>query len=231
MNSFGIREPRFERPLGRKLRWVNRLLRALKWGGEAVATPDPALQMSTLEQRINLWHLAEQPLGYGVPGDYVDLGCYDGQQSTLIARAIDGRRPLHLFDSFETSFGLYRDVLEVLQEHFAALNLPSPLIHKGRFEQTIPAELPPVIAFAQIDCGVGGDPDWHRAIVKRCLSSVWERLSKGGIVVIQDYHDHASKSVDHYPYIKPLVDEFLAPHGARAIPLESGAFSHAFVRK
>lgn len=231
MNSFGVREPRFERSLGRKLSLVNRVLRALKWGGEVVPSPDPTQQMSTLEQRLNLWHLAEQPIGYGVPGDYVDLGCYDGQQTTLIARAIDGRRTLHAYDSFETSFGLYRDILEVFQEHFTVLGLPSPVVHKGRFEQTIPAELPDVIAFAQIDCGVGGDPEWHGAILKRCLSGVWERLSKGGIVVIQDYHDPASKSVNHYPFIKPLVDEFLAPHGVRATALESGAFSHAFVRK
>jgi O-methyltransferase len=231
MDSFGVREPHFERPLGRKLRLVNRLLRALKWGGEVVPTPDPTQQMSTLEQRINLWHLAEQPIGYGVAGEYVDVGCYDGQQSTLIARAIDGRRPLHVFDSFETSFGLYRDVLEVLRENFGLFGLPVPVVHKGRFEQTIPDELPPVIAFAQIDCGVGGDSDLHRAILFHCLSSVWERLSKGGIIVIQDYHDGGSKSVNHYPYIKPLVDEFLAPRGARATALESGAFSHAFVRK
>ncbi len=236
MHNFQICDPVFDRPVGRKHRVLAALARLLGIKAELVPAHDPTTQMITPEQRINLWHLVEQVLAYRVPGDFVDLGCFDGRTSAFVAGILarhDPQRRLHLYDSFEHNLGLFCDTRQALLANFQARQLPDPIIHAGRFEVTLPGELPPVIAFAQIDCGVGGPPEFHAALIKRCLEHVWPRLAPGAVCVVQDYHDPASgsKAVDYYPFIKATVDEFLTPHGVSAVALFSGQYSHGFFRK
>jgi len=236
MHNFSIHDAVFERPIGRKHRLLAQLARWLKLEVELVPLPDPLTQMTTPEQRINLWHLAEQVLAYGVPGDFIDLGCFDGRTSTVLAGVLaqhDAARRLHVYDSFEHRLGLMRDTRQGLREHFEARQLPAPVVHAGRFETTLPGELPEVIAFAQIDCGVGGIPEYHAALIASCLRHIWPRLAPGAVCVIQDYHhpENPAAPTDYYPYIKPTVDRFLAGHGAQAAALLSGKYSHGFVRK
>jgi len=236
MHNFHIGEPGFERPTGRKHRLLQRLAKLMKLDVEIVPLPDPLSQMTTREQRINLWHLAEQVLAYGVPGDFVDLGCFNGLTSSLLAQILAQRAPerrLHVYDSFEHRLGTMRDTRQALHEHFEARRLPEPVVHAGRFESTLPGELPAVIAFAQIDMGVGGLPEYHAALIESCLGHVWPRLAPGAVCVIQDYHhpeNHVAPT-DYYPFIKPTVDRFLTAHGARATAMLCGKYSHSFVRK
>jgi len=69
----------------------------------------------------------------------------------------------------------------------------------GLFEDSWPtvADGVTAIAFAHIDC------DWHDP-VRYCLEAVAPRLSPGGIVMIDDYHD--------YEGCRVAVDRFLADH-------------------
>ncbi len=236
MHNFQICDPVFERPVGRKHRALAGLARLLGVQAELVPLPDQTTQMSTAEQRINLWHLAEQVLAYGVPGDFVDLGCFDGRTSAFIASILAGHDParaFHVYDSFEHNLGLFTNTREALLAHFQTRALPVPVIHTGRFETTLPAELPPAIAFAQIDCGIGAPPEFHAALITRCLGHVWPRLSPGAVCVVQDYHDPTSGSASEnfYPFLKATVDAFLAPHGVGAVALYSGKYSHGFFRK
>jgi O-methyltransferase len=236
MHNLEIVDPMFARPVGRKHRVLAYLADYFKVNAELIPLPEPTTQMTTPEQRINLWHLAEQVLGYGVPGDFVDLGCFHGHTSVFLAGVLarsPAGRSYHCYDSFEHPLGLRGDPQRALLERFQARNLPPPFLHVGRFETTLPAELPATIAFAQIDCGVGGAPEPHAALIEFCLGHVWPRLSPGGICVFQDYHDPAGAHLgtDYYPYIKPTVDRFLATHGCEATALYSGKYSHAFARK
>jgi O-methyltransferase len=66
---------------------------------------------------------------------------------------------------------------------------------KGLFEETFPTLDITRIAFAHIDC------DWYDP-VRYCLNETAARLSKGGLIVIDDYHD--------YEGCRTAVDEFLA---------------------
>lgn len=236
MHNFYICDRGFDLPMTWRQRIAARLLNKLRFRARILPDPDPTRQMITPEQRINLWHLAEQVLAYGVPGDFVDVGCFDGRTSAILAALLaqnSSRRTLHLFDSFEHKLGLDTDIKQSLLAHFSKLQFPLPMLHEGRFEATLPRELPDSIAFAQIDCGVGAPSDYHSALLHRCLELVWARLSPGAVCVVQDYHDPASASVahDYYPFIKGLVDDFLAPHGVQATALFSGLYSHGYFRK
>ena len=236
MHNFQICDPIFERPVGRKHRALARLARWLGIRAELVPLPDETTQMCTAEQRINLWHLAEQALAHRVPGDFVDIGCFDGRTSAFIASILaehDPARAFHVYDSFEHNLGLSTNTREALLRHFESRRLPLPVIHAGRFESTLPSELPAPIAFAQLDCGIGAPPEFHASLITRCLGHIWPRLSPGAICVVQDYHDPASGSTSEnfYPFLKSTVDDFLAPHGVRAVALFSGKYSHGFFRK
>lgn len=236
MHNFQICDPAFAPHVGGPHRALARLTRLLGVPADLIPRPDPLTQMSTAEQRINLWHLVEQVLAYGVPGDFVDLGCFDGRTSAFLASILAQHHPaprFHLYDSFEHPLGTSTDPRAALLAHFQSRQLPPPIIHAGRFETTLRTELPPAIAWAQLDTGVGAPPDFHAALIQFCLAQLWPKLSPGAICVVQDYHDPASGSTaeNYYPFIKTTVDAFLAPHGVQAVALYSGRYSHGFFRK
>lgn len=236
MHNFYICSPIFEKRLNFRQRVAAKLVNKLRVGAYLLPDLDPTTQMSTSEQRINLWHLAEQVLAYEVPGDFVDVGCFDGKTSSLLARILQetqAGRTLHLYDSFEHRLGTATDPKTALQTFFTEQGLPAPCLHEGRFENTLPSQLPDTIAFAQVDCGIGGDPEEHTKVIQHCLEHLWPRLSPGAICVVQDYHDPASGSgsINYYPYLRAVVDSFLTPRGVRAYALYSGKYSHGFFRK
>src|SRR5687768_11957934 len=123
---------------------ANRWLRRLQIPWAIRSALDPKAAMTTVEQRLNLWHLAQQPLAYDVPGDYVELGCFDGKTAVIFARALEGSGPgreLHLYDHFQIGFHLTgRDIKNELLENFRQAGCPPPVLHPGDFRTTIPAE-------------------------------------------------------------------------------------------
>ncbi len=90
---------------------------------------------------------------------------------------------------------LYGDVCRSLARHGLAVNGTTIRLHKGLFEDTIPVTPLGVVSLAHIDC------DWYDPVVY-CLAAIADRISPGGVIVIDDYHDYAG--------CRTAIDEFVA---------------------
>lgn len=159
-----------------------------------------------------------------VAGDFVELGCYKGDTSLLLAEVIrkhnstsseDHAKKLWIYDSFE---GLPakspQDVSEPgrdfqagelvvtkreVKQRFLRAGLPVPVIKKKWFHELGPADLPTGIAFAFLD------GDFYESI-KDSLRAVDGKISQGGIVIVHDYSNIA------LPGVAKAVDEWCAKH-------------------
>lgn len=223
----------------RSERWIRRINQGLRrlrspWGISALV--DPSRDMTNIEQRMNLWHLATQVLAYQVPGDLVELGCFDGKTATIFAQVMaqaEPQRQLHLYDHFQMSFALSgRDILQEVVNNFEAVGCSLPIIHTGDFAVTIPAELPEKIAFVHIDCGYGGDVEEHRATLLFLLEHVYPRLSEGAIAVLMDYYDPALCSGNNFnPGVGLAAEDFLADKPETMNVLWANEYTHGYFRK
>ncbi|WP_179221886.1 TylF/MycF/NovP-related O-methyltransferase [Inquilinus limosus] len=90
---------------------------------------------------------------------------------------------------------LYGDVCRSLARHGLAVNGSTIMLHKGLFEDTVPAAPLGAVSFAHIDC------DWYDPVLY-CLTAVADRVSPSGMILIDDYHDYAG--------CRTATDEFLA---------------------
>lgn len=64
----------------RRVQLANRILS--KIGFLVRLAPPPCTDlMPNTEQRINMFHLSSQVLVHGVRGDFVELGCHEGQSA------------------------------------------------------------------------------------------------------------------------------------------------------
>lgn len=149
-----------------------------------------------------------------VPGDYVEMGCYKGDTSMLLAEVIEGAaKTLYLYDSFEglpekteedesmIGENFQAGVLAVSKREVKARFLRSgmkvPRITKAWFSDLVPEDLPKKIAFAFLD------GDLYNSI-RNSLALVSPKLSAGGAMVVHDYNNSA------LPGVTRAVDEFLA---------------------
>lgn len=200
-----------------------------------IARPiDPARDMSTVEMRMNTLHLADQVLAYGVAGDFVELGTFVGESALLLAKALQAHgdpKTLHCYDSFEHQIGETRPPRQVLEERFERAGLSLPRLHVGRFEQTVPSELPEAISLVHIDCGWGGDIEVHARIVQHCLEHTWPRLSPGGILLLTDYCDPDRHPPDQTnPGVKVACDRYFGD-ALKPWQLWGGGYTQGFLRK
>lgn len=234
-NSFITRD--FDWSLGgsRSVRLANRLLRRL--GKQAfVRAPHATGAMTSIEQRINLYHLVSQVLAYDVKGDLVEIGSFTGQTAALFAKVMRGEgagsRRLHVYDAFEGLWGQPKP-LDALRQNFAQHDLPLPEIHAGWFEKTIPAELPEAISFVHVDCGWGADPEQHGRVILDVMQHVYPRMTRGAICSIVDYSDAREvPEVEHAnPGVKPAFDRFLADKPEQVSVLYACEYGHAYFRK
>jgi O-methyltransferase len=92
---------------------------------------------------------------------------------------------------------LYDDVCRSFMRHGLTVDGSTVSLHKGLFENTLPAAGIERIAFAHIDC------DWYDP-VSYCLNSLADRISPRGVILIDDYHD--------YEGCRMATDEFLLAH-------------------
>jgi O-methyltransferase len=197
--------------------------------------------MTSVEQRINMFHLVSQVLAYDVEGGVVELGCHEGQSSVLIQKIIiesKSSKEFHIFDSFEglpppdgidgSSFkkGELTTTERAVMENFAKHNLPVPKIHKGWFSDTLPKCLPRKICFAYLD------GDFYESILTS-LKYVYPRLTKGAICLIDDYCDPDvnPNGWNLLPGVKKACDEFLADKPEKIANIYAGPYSHGFFRK
>ncbi len=189
-----------------------------------------------MEQASNLQVLLSGVLGGQVPGSVVELGCYTGSTSLVLANVLQvsgEARSFHVFDSFAHELGTEQGIRSVFESNFKRYGLPLPSIHQGDLRATVPAELPVEIAFAHIDLGVGGSTDIHTSIITHALEAVYPRLSRNGVMIFMDYHvpGVTVEGSDSNPGVRLACDAFLASRPERMSTLYGGACSHGYIRK
>jgi O-methyltransferase len=78
---------------------------------------------------------------------------------------------------------LYDDVVDAFHRNGLAVDSRTITLVKGLFEDTLPRTDLGRVAFCHIDC------DWYDP-VKFCLEQVAPRLTPGGLILLDDYHDY-----------------------------------------
>jgi Macrocin-O-methyltransferase (TylF) len=151
----------------------------------------------------------------GIPGDIVECGTARGGSAALMGLALReaaADRTLWIFDTFEgippptaadpdyeiaaLYTGDFRGELEEVEGLFRRLGiLDRARFVKGLFQETVPRFEVPAIAVLHLD------GDWYES-VKICLDCLYERVSRGGIIQIDDY--------GHWAGARKAVDEFMA---------------------
>ncbi len=194
-----------------------------------------------IEQAVNIWHFLTQVILLNVPGDVVELGSCDGTGAMIMQKTLDqygSDKALHVYDSFQglppksikdghcPLMGEWFKIDEkVLVNNFIDRTIKLPNIHKGWFKDTLPKELPDKIGFAHLDS------DLYSSIMES-LVYIYPRLSKGGIVVIDDYCDPSVHDVNNMcPGVKVACDEFFRDKKEKVFVLWAGCQSHGYFRK
>lgn len=160
-----------------------------------------------------------------VEGDFVELGCYKGDTSLLLAEVLLGSdKKLWIYDSFEglpekskfdvSAVGedfkggeLFVTKREV-KERFLRAGLPVPVIKKAWFNELGDGDLPGRIVFAFLD------GDFYESI-KDSLSLVEDKMVPGGVVVVHDYNNPA------LPGVARAVDEWLSSRQVKTMVYKS----------
>ena len=162
-----------------------------------------------------LYQAIEQVSERQIAGAVVECGTARGGSAALLGLALKSfneRRPLWVFDTFEgmppptaadpdydiaaAYTGSCRGDLADVTRLFERLDiLENARLIQGRFEDTIPQSETGPIAVLHVD------GDWYES-VKVCLDHLYDRVSPGGIIQIDDY--------GHWEGARKAVDEFLA---------------------
>jgi O-methyltransferase len=166
----------------------------------------------------------------GVEGDVIEFGVALGGSGIIFAKNKGESRRFLGFDVFQmippptsekddakskdryqkiksgTSKGIrgdkyygYRDNLFAeVKDSFARHGVPADgeriTLYRGLFEETWPTVNVKSVALAHVDC------DWYEP-VRFCLQAVADKMTPGGIIIIDDYNDYGG--------CRTAVDEFL----------------------
>lgn len=212
--------------------------------------------MISIDQAMNIFHLLVSVLE--IPGDVVELGCYEGQTGALIQKILDeygSSKDLYLYDSFcglpdkspedgptDWKKGRFAVGEDAVVENFENWQLKQPHIVKGFFQDTLPASLPDQIAFAHLD------GDFYSSIIES-LEHVYPRLTHGAVVVIDDYCDPGKiasledcynmnafssgivKIKNDLPGVKAACDKFLEHKLEKVEMLIARSAKHGYFKK
>ena len=180
----------------------------------------------------SLIDLAVQVERRRVPGDFVECGVWRGGCAGLmgyVSKLHGSHRRVHLFDSFEglpapradqdgvsatelasgrgdgslqsigVCVGTVADVESLLFEDLG-LRRQDCAFHVGWFQDTVPSDAAGIEAIALLRL----DGDWYDS-TKVCLDNLYDRVSPGGYIVIDDY--------GYWEGCRKAVDEFIASRG------------------
>jgi O-methyltransferase len=197
--------------------------------------------MISIEQAMNIYHLLAQTIIMEVPGDIVELGCFEGITTILMQKTLDQHKSdkkIHVYDSFQglpdktekdgkTKFkkGFCLTTKEKLIENFKKFKAKQPHIHEGWFKDTLPTQLPDKISFAHLD------GDFYSSIMES-LTYVYPKLSKNAIVVIDDYCDPSKNNTNNIlPGVKKACDDFFKGKKEKVHVLIAGNRTHGYFKK
>ena len=156
-----------------------------------------------------------------VSGDFVELGCFEGDTSLLLAELLrkeNSEKKLWIYDSFEGlpekraedfseagkdfQEGELSTTKRFVKQRFLRANLPVPIIKKAWFNELDPGkDLPSSISFAFLD------GDLYESI-QTSLNLVFPKMSEGGIIVVHDFNN------EQLPGVTRATEEFLVKNDA-----------------
>lgn len=123
-----------------------------------------------------------------LPGDFMDVGCYDGRTVEVMERYCDFRnqagKTWWLYDMFENppeearKSGHGPALFEQVKQSFAACD--NVRVIKGAVPESFAQGLPEKVAFAQLDLNVA-------APELAALEIIYDRIVPGGIIVFDDF--------------------------------------------
>jgi len=218
-------------------------------------------KMLNIEEEMNIYHLVTQTILLGISGEIVELGCNDGRTSAIIQKTLDenkSKKKIYVYDSFKglpeknkkdgnTNFKkewCMKPKGELINV-FKKYELKLPRIVLGWFNETLPKKLPKTICFAHLD------GDFYSSI-KESLESIYPKLSKGAIVVIDDFYSYRNhkkieklinknrysqescrkiKIKNLLPGVKKACDEFFKDKEEKIKILIAGEERQAYFRK
>jgi O-methyltransferase len=150
----------------------------------------------------------EKVLQQDVDGEIVEFGCYIGTTSLFIRRLLDpyhSHKEFHVYDSFSGlppkssqdsspigdhfKAGELSVSKKLFVEQFHKAHLQLPVVHKGWFNELTAEDVPEKIAFAFLD------GDFYQSIIDS-LRLVYPRMSKSGVITIDDYGREALPGVE-----------------------------------
>lgn len=175
-------------------------------------------------KRLSALHDAAKTLDADkVPGAIVECGVWKGGSAAVLAKA--SRRPLWLFDSWEgfpepsaedvsvteshgASKGMFAATEDDVRAAFSRVGVNAEeraTLVKGWFDKTLPATREQVGAIALLHL----DADLYESS-KTCLEQLWDKLSPGGWLFIDDYGNWRGcrKAVDEFFLQKGLKPEW-----------------------
>jgi hypothetical protein len=162
-----------------------------------------------------LYHALEYVVANEIRGDVVECGTARGGSAALMGLTIQrlkSDRTLWVFDTFaglppptendpdyedaKKHVGTCRGELKEVQQLFADLQILNRYVMvKGMFQDTLPLAGISGIAVLHLD------GDWYES-VNTCLEYLYDRVSPGGVIQIDDY--------GHWAGARKAINEFLA---------------------
>ena len=194
---------------------AERVARARDREGRKLITQVRDEKLTYLESEA-LWDLRQRAKNaelQGIPGAIVEAGCALGGSAIVLARSKSPDRDMYVYDVFgmipppgdrdgddvkqryativggasegiggQRYYGYESDLLAKVEANFDrfAVSPPAHNIHfvRGSFRRRCDPDWP--VALAHID------GDWYES-VKVCLDRLWPAMSKGGVIVVDDY--------------------------------------------
>lgn len=169
-----------------------------------------------------------------MPGDVIEFGVALGGSGIILAESVGDSRRFFGFDVFgmippptsdkddvvskeryehikagksvgingDEYYGYKEDLYSTVCAAFDRYGVPVDgekiILRKGLFQEVWPTTNVRTISLVHIDC------DWYDP-VKFALNAAADKMSRGGIMIIDDFHDYAGCRI--------AVDEFLKAHG------------------
>jgi len=183
--------------------------------------------MTSPERIFSLVEATKYVVENNIPGDIVECGVWRGGSIMAVLKVLQqlksSDRHIYLYDTFEgmseptaddvaidgnTAKQLLQQnkkteqdlvwaysAIEVVENNIKPLGYDPSRIHfvKGKVEDTIPGTIPEKISLLRLDT------DWYES-TKHELEHLFPRLSKGGILILDDYGhwQGAKKAADEY---------------------------------
>lgn len=186
-----------------------------KWT-EALKKGEVSANLQKLEKKYkdkvryyNFWFQIERLKSDKIPGDFAELGVFQGETAKII-HEMDPVRTLRLFDTF-TGFEEKDLEIETSKDekysptHFSNTNLENvkEYIHGNENVHFYPGYFPETVQDLQNEkyAFVHLDADLYKPTIA-ALDYFYPRLSPGGVIIIHDYNHN-------WEGLRKAVDEFL----------------------